>query len=247
MSLVVSLIHLLEDILEATIVLLEDSVLGGQIARVVSGKSVLHAGVGKASDRLISVVHSEHDTWVLEFEHFERSGLGAILRGEGHMESAWNLGAEVSGSVLITESVSADNDGLLPAWHKARNVLDDDGLSEDGSTDDVSDGSVGGFPHLLEVELGDTCLIRGDGGALDSDLAGFDGVSSIDGDLIVSGVTVLNAEIEVLNVKVQVRGDKLILNELPDDSGHLITVELGNGLGHCNLSGGSFSHLEILK
>lgn len=41
---------------------------------------------------------------------------------------------------------------------------------------------VGGLPHLLELELLDTGLIRGDGGALDTDLVLLDGLGSIDGD-----------------------------------------------------------------
>ena len=139
--------------------------------------------------------------------------------------------------------MSADDDGLGPAGHEAGDVIDDDRFSEDGATNDVSDGTVGRLPHLLEVELGDASLVRRDRGALDADLAGLDGVSGVDGHLIVCGVTVLHAEIEVLDVEIQVRVNQLVLDQLPDDSGHLITVELGNGLGHCNLSGGSFSHL----
>jgi len=54
---------------------------------------------------------------------------------------------------LVTVGVAADDDGLLPAGDNARDVLDDDGLAEDGTAEDVPDGSVGAGPHLLEVEL----------------------------------------------------------------------------------------------
>ena len=246
LSLVSALVDLLEDILEATIVLLQNRVLGRQVAREVPGEGVLHAGVGEAIDGLVSVVHAEHDTSALEVVDLEFGGLGAVLRGEGHHELAWNLGAEIGGSVLITESVSADNDGFFPAGHKFRDVADDDGLTEDGAADDVSDGTVGGLPHLLKVELGDTSLIRGDGCALNANLAGLDCFSGVDSDLIISGVTVLDAEIEVLDVKVQVRVNQLVLDELPDDSGHLVTVELSNGLGNLNSIGSSFGHLKFV-
>lgn len=49
--------------------------------------------------------------------------------------------------------VAADDDGFLPARHKARDVVADDGLTEHSASKDVPDGSVGGLPHLLEVEL----------------------------------------------------------------------------------------------
>ena len=203
--------------------------------------------MSEAVDGLVSIVHGQHDTSALEVENFELSGVRAILRGEGHCELAWHLGAEVGGPVLVTKSVPADDDGLGPAWHKFRDVLDNDGLSEDGAANDVSDGTVRGLPHLLETELGDTSLVRSDGSALDTDFASLDGVGGVNGDLIVGSVTVLDAEIKVLDVKVQVRVNQLFFDELPDDSGHLVTVELDNGLGHSNLSGGSFSHLVNLK
>lgn len=41
---------------------------------------------------------------------------------------------------------------------------------------------VGRLPHLLELELLDTGLIGGDGGALDADLVLLDGLGSIDRD-----------------------------------------------------------------
>lgn len=54
---------------------------------------------------------------------------------------------------LVTEGVSADGDGLRPAGNKPGNVLADDWLTEDGASQDVSDGSVGALPHLLQLEL----------------------------------------------------------------------------------------------
>jgi len=143
LSLVFGLVDLLEDILEATIVFLQDGVLGGEVARVVAGESVLHARVGEAEDGLVSVVHAEHDTGALELVHVEVGGIRAVLGRESHGERSWHLGAEVSRFVLITEGVSTDNDGLGPARDKFGDVADNNGLAEDGATDDVPDGTVG--------------------------------------------------------------------------------------------------------
>jgi hypothetical protein len=44
---------------------------------------------------------------------------------------------------------------------------------------------------LLQLELLDTGLIRGDGGALDTDTILLDGLSGLDGDLVIGLVTVL--------------------------------------------------------
>lgn len=44
---------------------------------------------------------------------------------------------------------------------------------------------------LLQLELLDTGLVRGDGGALDTDAILLDGLGGLDGDLVVGLVTVL--------------------------------------------------------
>jgi hypothetical protein len=62
---------------------------------------------------------------------------------------------------------------------------------------------------LLETELDDSLLIRSDGSTLDSNLALLDCFGGIDGNLIVSGVSVLNAQIIILDVEVNVWGDVL--------------------------------------
>lgn len=56
-------------------------------------------------------------------------------------------------SHLITKGVSADGDGLRPAWNKPGNVLADDWLAEDGAAQDVPDGAVGALPHLFQAKL----------------------------------------------------------------------------------------------
>jgi hypothetical protein len=55
-----------------------------------------------------------------------------------------------------------------------------------------------------------TSLIRGDGGALNTNVVLLDGLGSINGNLIIRLVTVFHAKIEVLNVNIQVREDELL-------------------------------------
>jgi hypothetical protein len=105
----------------------------------------------------------------------------------------------------------------------------------------VADGAVGRQPHLLELELLDPLLIGRDGRALDADRVLLDRLGGIDGDLVVGLVAVFQAEIVVLEVDVEVGMDELgmlahstawcllpylVLDDLPDDPGHLIAVKL---------------------
>src|SRR5690606_16702638 len=164
-------------------------------------------------------------------------GLGAVVRrvGDGHGAGAGDL--EVRRLVLVTVGVPADDDRLRPTGHEPGDVGDDDRLAEDDTAQDVADGAVGAAPHLLEAELLDTGLVGGDGGALDTHAVLGDGVRRVDRDLVVGAVPLLDAQVVVLQVDVKVWVDELVLDELPDDAGHLIAVEFDDGaldldLGH---------------
>lgn len=146
-SLILSLVVLLvdggEDVLEATVVTLEDGVLGGQVQGPLLLESILEARVGKVADGLVSVVHAHNDTTRL----LEVEDLVALLLTRGISVGHGNLTRardnEISGAVLVTVSVTADDDGLGPAGDKARDVLAEDGLTENGTTENVTEGSVG--------------------------------------------------------------------------------------------------------
>ena len=62
-----------------------------------------------------------------------------------------------------------------------------------------------------------------------------DRVGGVDGDLVLGGVAALDAEVVVLELDVEVGQDQLVLDELPDDPGHLVAVELDDGVLHLDL------------
>ena len=138
---------------------------------------------------------------------------------------------EVSGFVLVSEGVPANYNGFFPSRDQSGDVLDDDRLSENCSIQNVSDGSIWTFPHLLEFKLFDSGLIWGNSCALDTDFAFLNGFSSIDCDLIVCLITVFNTKIEILNGKFQEGKDEFIFDGFPDDSGHLIAIKFDDWIG----------------
>ena len=91
---------------------------------------------------------------------------------------------------------------------------------------DVSDGAVWRQPHLLELELLDALFIWGDCRAFYTNRVLLDSLGSIERDLVVGLVTVWQTKIVVLEVDVKVWVDELVFDDLPDDPGHLITVQL---------------------
>lgn len=97
---------------------------------------------------------------------------------------------------LVSVGVSADDDGFGPAGHQAWDVLTYDSFAEHGAAQDVADGSVGGTPHLLELELLHTLLIRRDGGALNAHVVTPHRLSRLHRHLVISGIAVLNAQVK---------------------------------------------------
>ena len=99
----------------------------------------------------------------------------------------------------------------------------------------VSDRAIGRQPHLLELEFLHSLLVWCDGRALDTDRVLLDGLGSIESDLVVGLVTVLKTKIVVLEVNVEVGVDELVLDGLPDDASHLVTIELDHRVHHLDL------------
>ena len=81
--------------------------------------------------------------------------------------------------------MAADDDWFLPAGHRLWDPLEDDGFSEYGTAKDVTDGTVGALPHLLELELLDTSLIGSDSGALDTDTVLQNGLSRFNSHFVI--------------------------------------------------------------
>lgn len=110
----------------------------------------------------------------------------------------------VLGTILVTVCVSADDDGRSPTWDETRDIADDDWLTEDSTIQNVSNRTVGGLPHLLEVELLNSSLVWCDSSALNSYFVLKHSVGAVDGYLIVCSVTILNREIVVFRFEINV-------------------------------------------
>lgn len=192
LGLVVLLVDLFEDILESAVVALHDGVLSAHVEWIASLQGVLEAGMREAFDGLVSVVHAHQDT--RPFELVDRDLFGfSFLRSKGHRESAWFAGNHILRSVLVSKGMSANDDRLSPAWNESRDVVDHDGLPEHSAVQLVSNGAIGTLPHLFESKLFDSRLVWSDGGALNADLVLLDGVGSIQRDLVIGLVSLLDA------------------------------------------------------
>jgi hypothetical protein len=231
LALVLVVVELLEDVLEFPIVCLENGVLGAHVKRHLLVEGHLEGSVCETSDGLGGVVHAHADSSTFrEVKDVPLLLLSAILGSKNHLElaSAWH--DKVLAAVLVTKGVPSDANRLGPPWHGLGDTVEHDWLAEDGSAEDVSDCSVGREPHLFEVEFLDSGLVWGDGCALDADLVLLDCLCCFDSDLVIGLIAVLHSEVIVLEVNVEKGENELLLDLVPDDAGHFITVHLDDGV-----------------
>lgn len=186
--------------------------------------------MSEVDDRAVVIEHHYTDTCSWEVVDWNSEALVPL---EVSLEASLAWHEEISAVVLITKGVSSDDNGFFPSTNQPGHILDDDWFTEDGTVKVVTDGSIGTLPHLLEIEFLDSCLIWSDGRTLDTNLAFLNGLGRLQCDLVISFISVFDSEIKVADVQVEERMDELIFNLLPNDSGHLITIEFGDWI--CDL------------
>ena len=110
-----------EDVHEEAVVLLQDRVLGGELQRQVARECVAEAAARKRSNRAARVEHAQVDTR-LDISDVLHSRLAAVFRSELDLDRAGFSHDVVLAAVLVSVSVSTDNDWLCPSWNEAWNA-----------------------------------------------------------------------------------------------------------------------------
>ena len=229
--------HLLENILEAAVVGLQDRVFRREIDRETPRQTVAETGPGEVADRVVKVVHRHGDAGRRELVDLHLHRFRAVGRREGERELPGTGDLHVGGPVLIAEGMATDDDRLRPAGDEPRDVADDDRLPEDHTAEDVADRAIGALPHLRKSEFLHPRFIRRDRGALHADAMLEDRVRGVDRHLIARCLAVLDREVVVLQLEIEIREDELVLDELPDDASHLVTIELDDRTDDLDLAG----------
>lgn len=101
LSLVFLLIDFFKDILETTIIGLENGVFGTQVERHLAVKSNTETSMSKTFNGFIGIVHGHTNTTRLfKVENFPLFGLGAISRSIGNFKLTGTRSNKVSSTVL---------------------------------------------------------------------------------------------------------------------------------------------------
>jgi len=120
--LVVSLIDILKDFHEEAVIFLQDRVFSGEFEGHATVEGVSHAGACKGFDRFVCVEHANVAASVFKVHDLLRNDITAIIGSECDVDFASFGHDVVLAPVLVTESVSSDNDRLGPAGYKSWDV-----------------------------------------------------------------------------------------------------------------------------
>ncbi len=228
--------NLLEDILEAAVIGFENGVFGREIDGPAQIQAVIERGAGEVIDGFIQVEHRHGHARIggIEDFFFDDCAVFAFIfqrdfacRGEG----------EIGCAILIAIGMAAHHNRFGPARHKAGDVLADDWLAEDHTAQNIANGAIGAAIHPFEAEFLDAGLIGGDRCAFDGDAHFFGLFGGINRDLVIGAIAFLDAEIIIEQINIEIGQDQLLLDEIPDNAGHLIAIHLDDGV--CDLD---FAH-----
>ena len=118
------------------------------------------------------------------------TGLPAVLAGDHQLRLTIGTHLHFRVFVNVAVSVTGDGDRLLPGGNKGGDALYYNRRAEYGAIQNRTDGTVGGFPHLLQMVFIHSGGIGRDGGAFHRHAVFLSGVSGIKGHLVVSLVAV---------------------------------------------------------
>ena len=218
------------------VILFGDGVLCREPEILLGGKREVKAGACKALDGIVLVVGAHQNAGALEIKDrlMEYFLALCILKEEFGSSGARN--AVFRALVNVAICMTRNGDGFNPAAYGGLQAGQRDGRTEYGAIQNRTDGAVGALIHLFEVVLGHALRIRGNRCALHTHAVFLHSLSRLHGDLVVGLIAGGEAQIVVFSLKVDIRGQKMIFNHLPDDAGHFVSVHLHEGGTHLNLA-----------
>ena len=136
--------------------------------------------------------------------------------------------------------MTTDDNWLVPMRHQFRNVLADDRLAKYNAIQNVTNRAVRRLPHLLQVKFFNPGFVRGYRCAFHANAVFQDCVCRVNRHLVAGCITILDAQVVIVNVDIEIRQDQTIFDEFPDDSRHFVTVNINNRIYNFDLA----SHLS---
>eukprot|EP01137_Pigoraptor_chileana_P032128 Opistho-2@21031 len=228
LALVALVVDCLEDVLEASVILLKDCVLAAEVQRLLALNGGIEARVRECLNRRVRVVHSNGNTRLLKLKHVS-ARLLAVCGGECDLEVAGTGCEKVRSIKLVARRLPDDCDWVGPRGNGGMDVLRTNLFADNDTTNDTPDGCIG-TPQF-------TRLVGSRRGALDGGTDFLNGGSGIFGDLVLCAQAILEGEVEGALLHIDMGIDELLGHEVPQSSSNAISFDLNNGVRNRNLGG----------
>ena len=232
LGLVFRVVEVLEDIPEGAVVLLGDGILAGKPEILLGGEGIGKAAPGEGLDGAVLIVLT--GDYAVAFKIID--GLAGLLAlGIGEYQLGLTPGyPHLRGLIHVAIGVTGDGDGRFPALHYRGNALHHNGGAEYGAVQNGADGTVGAFPHFVEIVFGHAGFVRGDGGAFHRNAVLFIGVGGVDGHLVAGLIPVGETQVVVFGVQGHEGKKQLFFDLLPEHPGHFVAVHFHQRRCHFN-------------
>ena len=173
----------------------------------------------------VCVVHSLDHTRTVEVMN-QLFGHSSVFCGKYKLSFSFTRYADLRIFIHITISVTSQCNWLFPVFHTWFNALYLNRCTEHSSIQSRTDRSVRRFPHFFQIILchaGCVWCNRSTFYCYAIFLCSLCGIKCY---LIVGLITILKPQIIILCLQINVWQQQFVLNHLPQNSGHLISIHL---------------------
>ena len=160
------------------------------------------------------------------------SCLGTILCGKDQFCFSGTRYFDLRSFVNVTISMSCQCDWLFPVAYAWFDALYNDRCTENRSVHDRTDRTVRTLPQFFQIVFRHAGCVWSDRCTFYSHAVFFVCQCTVNGNLVVRLISVLQSQIIVFGFQVDIREQKLILDHFPEDTGHLVSVHFNQWCCH---------------
>ena len=128
--------------------------------------------------------------------------------------------------------MTRDGNGSFPCAHVRIDAGYDDRSTENGPVQCGTYGAVGALIHFFQIIFFNSGIVGSNRRTFYAHMPFFDGFRSLKSDLIIGFIPADEPEVIVLGLQIHKGKDQFVLDHLPEDAGHFISVHLHDGVGH---------------
>ena len=189
-------------------------------------------------------MHTHRNTRCFKFL-YKGAFLFAVFRSINKLNLTWFVNVHLCILVNISICMTRKCDRFLPVTYTWFNTFYNDWCTKYGSVKNRTNRTVRALIHFFEIIFIHTCMIRCDGRTFNCNTILLCCFSSINRNLIICFITIIQSEIIILCIQINKRKKKFIFDHFPENSGHLISIHLYQRCRHLNFFHNTSPLLDI--